>query len=52
MSENRMKIGSLKCRGMKTQTNIMQMADDMMAYKLSVMAVQETHLVDSEAEII
>lgn len=38
-----MVVGTLNCRIMRTAVKRMSIGDDMTAYKLSILAVKETH---------
>ena len=52
MKKGLFKVGTLNCRSMRTAVKKMNIADDMAAYGLSVLGVQETHMTDKDVETI
>lgn len=51
-TRRRLQIGSLNCRGLRNAAKKTQLADDMRAYNIRIMAIQKTHVTTSDVEQI
>lgn len=47
-AQNLVKIGTLNCRGLNNDLKLKQLATDFEEYKLDILAIQETHLKETE----
>jgi len=44
MNDTGLVIGTLNCRGIQSDIKKMQLANDMVKYKIYILAIQETHI--------
>lgn len=49
---NKLKIGTLNCRGLKSETKRHHIAEDIRSYNMDILALQETHMGDEPPEEI